>query len=136
MSSKRADVGIGKDILALVDHDATQLLGRTAAGTLKLSQDSKGLAFEIDAPDTTLARDVLALAERGDIGGASFAFTVRANGETWSGGNRKLRSLNLFEISVIQSWPAYPGTTVIARARPGTRNGMIGRFLDTCQWDC
>jgi hypothetical protein len=123
-----------KDILALVDHDASKLLGRTAAGTLKLSQDSKGLAFQIDTPDTTLAKDMRALAERGDIGGASFAFTVRNNGEVWSGSNRELRSLNLFEISVIQSWPAYPGTTVIARARPGSGTGMISRYLETCQW--
>ena len=69
-----------KDTLALVDHDASKLLGRTAAGTLKLSQDSKGLAFQIDTPDTTLAKDMLALAERGDIGGASFAFPGETKG--------------------------------------------------------
>jgi phage prohead protease, HK97 family len=58
----------GRDVLALVDHDPSKLLARTRSRSLRLAEDSKGLSFEIDLPDTSLGRDVLALAERGDLG--------------------------------------------------------------------
>ena len=58
----RAALATGKDVLALVDHDPARLLGRTGSGTLRLSEDSRGLAFELDVPDTQLGRDILALA--------------------------------------------------------------------------
>jgi len=105
----------GGDVLALVDHNPRQVLGRTRAGTLRLTEDQRGLAFELDVPDTTTGRDVLALAERGDIGGMSFGFNVRPGGETRSGGRRELRALDLMEISVVHAFPAYQGTSVEAR---------------------
>jgi Escherichia/Staphylococcus phage prohead protease len=122
----------GGDILALVDHDATKVLARTKSGTLKLSEDSKGLAFSFDVPATQAGNDVLALAQTGDLGGMSFAFTVPKNGERWNGTRRELRSVNLLEISVVSAWPAYPETSVIARARPPLRLAMAMRFLETC----
>ena len=113
------------DILALVDHDPGRLLGRTKSGTLRLAEDSRGLAFEIDVPDTQLGNDVLAMAARGDIGGMSFGFRVPAGGDAWNaaGDSRELRSVGLVEISVVHSFPAYSQTTVSARAR------QIGRGL-------
>ena len=107
----------GRDILALVDHDPSRLLARTKSGTLRLEEDSKGLRFELDLPDTTEGRDLLALAERGDIGGMSFGFTVARSGEQWSGKKRELRAVTLHEISVVHAWPAYQGTSVEPRAR-------------------
>jgi hypothetical protein len=56
-------------------------LARTRSGNLKLSEDSHGLQFELSIPDTRPSRDVLALAERGDLGGMSFAFIVPKDGE-------------------------------------------------------
>lgn len=105
----------GRDILALVDHDASRLLGRTKSGTLRLSEDARGLAFAIDLPDTQTARDVLALAERSDLGGASFGF--RAVDEKWTGARRELRAVDLHEISIVSAWPAYSNTVVEARSR-------------------
>jgi HK97 family phage prohead protease len=106
-----------RDVVALVDHDAGRVLGRTRSGTLRLSEDTRGLAFSVDLPETQAARDLLALAERGDIGGASFAFTVAKDGEHWTGDRRELRAVTLHEISVVQSWPAYAETSVHARSR-------------------
>lgn len=60
-----------RDVLALVDHDPARMLARTKSGTLRLSEDTRGLAFDLDVPDTTTGRDILALAERGDLGGMS-----------------------------------------------------------------
>ncbi len=107
---------LGRDILALVDHDPAKVLGRTRTGSLKLSEDARGLAFTVELPDTTAARDVLALVERGDAGGMSFGFTVPKGGDAWNGNRRTLRNITLHEISVITSHPAYAGTTVEARA--------------------
>lgn len=107
---------LGGDILALADHDPTRLLARTKSGTLRLSEDSKGLAFDLDVPDTQIGRDLLALAERGDLGGMSFGFTIPKNGDAWQGNKRELRTVDLREISIVQSWPAYPQTSVAARS--------------------
>ncbi len=105
------------DILALVDHSPGDLLGRTRSRTLRLAEDTRGLAFEIDLPQTTLAADLLALAERGDLGGGSFGFLVPPGGERWEGRTRTLTEIDLREISVVHAWPAYPQTSVAARAR-------------------
>lgn len=103
----------GSDILALTDHDPARVLGRTRNGSLRLSEDTRGLHFEIELPRTTLANDVLALAEAGSLGGASFGFLVKR--DAWAGKLRTLHAVDLREISIISSWPAYPQTSVSAR---------------------
>ncbi|WP_127114015.1 HK97 family phage prohead protease [Shimia sediminis] len=105
------------DILALVDHDPARVLARTRSGTLRLVEDTNGLAFDLDVPDTQAGRDVLALAERGDLGGMSFGFTARD--ESVEGNLRELRAVDLFEISVVAAFPAYDGTVINARAKGG-----------------
>ncbi len=111
-----ATLAAGTDVLALVDHDAAKVIGRTRTGTLELRDDGRGLAFTIQLPDTSHARDVLALAERGDLGGMSFGFRVPPGGDEWRGDRRTLRRIDLHEISVVTSHPAYAATTVEARA--------------------
>ncbi len=126
----------GRDVLALLDHRADVLLGRTRSGSLKLSEDAKGLRFELALPDTAAARDVIALAERGDLGGMSFGFV--ATDEAWSGDTRELRQVELYEISVVQSWPAYQSTEINLRSKPSvyeTHSVGIGGnalWLETC----
>ena len=122
---------VGGDVIALVDHDPGRVLARTKSGSLRLVEDSKGLAFDLDIPSTTTGNDVLALAQRGDLGGMSFGFTVPKDGETWHGTRRELRAVNLLEISVVSAWPAYAGTTVVARSRPPLRLALARRFLET-----
>lgn len=123
-----ASLASGKDILALADHDPKAVLARTKSGTLRLQEDERGLAFTIDVPDTSAGRDILALAARGDLGGMSFAFTVPEGGEEWNGDKRELRAVTLHEVSVVQSWPAYEGTSVQARSRPATRTAADRRI--------
>ena len=105
------------DVLALLDHDACQVLGRTRSGTLRLSEDTRGLAFSLDLPDTAAGRDVQALAERGDLGGMSFGFQVPAGGDRWEGERRTLVNVALKEISAVSAWPAYPDTELALRSR-------------------
>ena len=120
----------GGDIVALVDHDPAKLLARTRSGSLRLSEDTRGLAFALDLPETGAGRDVLALAERGDLGGMSFAFTVPPGGERWQGRRRELRAVDLREISIVSAWPAYPDTVVQARAA-APRLRLARMFMET-----
>ena len=122
---------LGRDVLALVDHDPAKVLGRTRSGTLQLREDAKGLRFSVALPDTTLARDVLEMVKRGDMGGCSFAFQVAPGGETWQGKRRELRAVNLYEISIVSAWPAYAGTSVQARAKMPPKVMALQRLLDT-----
>jgi HK97 family phage prohead protease len=116
-------LGKRDDVLALVDHDASKLLGRTASGTLRLNEDARGLAFEVDVPPTTLGNDVLAMAERGDLGGMSFGFRTLA--DHWTDQRtRELRSVQLVEVSVVHAFPAYSGTSVAARGKAGRTTGQ------------
>jgi HK97 family phage prohead protease len=85
----------------------------------------------LDLPETSLGRDVLALAERGDLGGMSFGFKVRTAGERWIKMTRELRALDLFEISTVAAWPAYEGTTVSTRARVPPRVRRALAWLET-----
>jgi HK97 family phage prohead protease len=103
------------DVLALVDHDPSRVLARTKSNTLRLAEDTKGLHFDLDVPRTSTGNDVLALAERGDLGGMSFGFiTIK---DQWDGAKRTLQQVDLKEISVVSAWPAYEGTVVNARAK-------------------
>ena len=120
-----------RDVLALVDHDPAKVLGRTKSGTLQLKEDSKGLRFSVALPDTSLARDVLELVNRGDVGGCSFSFQVAPGGERWQGKRRELRSVVLFEISIVSAWPAYQGTEVHARSKLSPKALALQRYLDT-----
>lgn len=120
---------VADDVLALFDHDAGKVLGRTRSGTLRLSEDSRGLAFSLDLPDTAAGRDALALAERGDLGGMSFGFTVPKNGESWSGERRTLRTIGLKEISIVSAWPAYPDTSLALRSRDSMADSRRRRLI-------
>jgi phage head maturation protease len=65
----------------------------------------------------------------------SFGFAVPDGGERWTGNIRELRQIDLKEISVIHSWPAYTGTTVNARAMLPTpkRLHLARLWLETCR---
>lgn len=107
------------NIRALYEHDNQRLLGRVGSGTLKLSEDSKGLAFELSLPDTSYARDLGILVERGDIAGCSFGFQVPIGGDAWELRDgtltRDLINVNLHEITITGN-PAYLDTTVAKRS--------------------
>jgi HK97 family phage prohead protease len=134
----RRTVQGGRDVLALVHHMPHMVLGRRSAGTLTLDEDETGLRFDVALPDTQTARDLAVSVERGDIRGASFAFTVPSGGDRWEvrGDDvlRELRDVDLHEITVTAT-PAYPDTEVARRAlqrvqRP--RLVLARRFLETC----
>lgn len=125
------------DVRALVDHDPSRIIGRTAAGTARLSVDAKGLRYEADAPDTQVGRDIVTSIRRGDVTGSSFGFAVeedQVRRETRNGQPyyiRELLSVRLYDVSPV-SFPAYDATSVGARARvtPEVRAAIVARAQD------
>ena len=112
------------DVRALVDHDSGRVIGRTTAGSLRLSEDDTGLAVEIDLPDTTDGRDLATLIERGDISGMSFGFVVTKQtwDETVDPPKRTIEAVELHEVSVV-AFPAYDDTSIAMRSLDEARKG-------------
>lgn len=105
------------DVRALWNHDDNYVLGRTKSGTLRLSEDETGLHVEIDAPDTSFARDLAVSMERGDVDQMSFAFQVVRENWTQREGQPPLRELlevRLFDVSPV-TYPAYEDTDIALR---------------------
>lgn len=115
------------DVRALVNHDPSLVLGRTAAGTLTLTEDAKGLRYRVTLPNTTIARDLMASIKRGDISQSSFAFQVTKMswGERAAGQLplRQIEEVKLFDVSPV-TYPAYDATSVSARAVAEAREGL------------
>lgn len=109
---------IGGDVRALVDHDSGRVIGRTKSGTLRLSEDERGLAIEVDLPDTSDGRDLETLVSRGDIDGMSFGFRVLHDewDETVEPTLRTIHEVELFEVSAV-TFPAYQDTSLALRSR-------------------
>lgn len=107
------------DIRGLFNHNPDYVLGRNRSKTLRLAEDAVGLGFEVDLPDTQLARDLVVSIERGDITGCSFGFsTIADRWEYAEDGSRTLRTLlecKLYDVGPV-TFPAYPDTDVAVRS--------------------
>ncbi len=113
------------DVRGLFNHDADNILGRTAAGTMRLSVDDVGLRYEIDAPDTDLANRVIEAVNRGDVSGSSFAFLPRSvtwreemNDEEQTVYIREINEVELFDTGPV-TYPAFESTTAGTRSAFG-----------------
>ena len=111
-----------RDVIALHSHDAARIVGRVKAGTLSLTSDAMGLAFENALPDTSDGRDLAVQIERGDLAGMSFGFrTVRQEwDESIDPPKRTVLEAELYEITYT-AIPAWPDTEVGLRSLEGAR---------------
>lgn len=111
---------IGRDdIRALWNHNSDFVLGRLSAGTLTLTEDETGLAFENTPPDTAWVKDKVVSIRRGDVTGCSFGFyTDEDEWHTDKDGRttRTLKKVTLVEVSPGVTFPAYPQTDVAVRS--------------------
>ena len=108
------------EVLADVNHESDQIIGRRSRNTLVMTDGPEGLDVEISPPDTSWARDAAAAVDHGDYSGMSFQFTVNGDGERFyrdANGNlvRELSDINLERVSVVGE-PAYPATEVTLRS--------------------
>jgi HK97 family phage prohead protease len=111
-------------IVCLLNHDPSLVLGRTTSNTLKVGSDSRGLWFEAKIPDTPTGAEVATLVERGDLHQCSFSFRMATNGDTWENdpSGLPIRTIDSFhsivDVSVV-TYPASPTTSVyMARTSP------------------
>lgn len=103
------------DVRALIEHDPMLIIGRNKAGTLRMVEDKKGLAVEIDIPDTSYGRDLVVSMKRGDKTQMSFGFQAIQSDDDYNKETREIREAKLFDVSVV-SFPAYPTTTAQVRS--------------------
>ncbi len=111
----RLDESLHGRVLGRTNHDNNLLLGTTDADTLRLFLDETGVRYEIDLPDTSYARDLAALAARGDIRYSSFAFRVLPDGVTWREDEdgrliRRVLNASLADVAPVAD-PAYYGSS-------------------------
>jgi HK97 family phage prohead protease len=104
------------DVIARYNHDDNQLLGTTAAGTLRMSLDQYGLAYDVLPPKAM--GYVVELVERGDVRKSSFAFrTVSDDWTTTDQGYplRRLTGVQLVDVAPVNT-PAYNDTSAGLRS--------------------
>lgn len=110
------------DVRCLVDHEPSQILGRTTAGTLELEVDDVGLKYRCTLPNTQLAKDIHENIRLGNVNQCSFGFMLNEGGDNWVKSDDGLykRTLNSFkeitDVSVV-TYPAYRDTDVAPALR-------------------
>lgn len=105
------------DVVFLINHDGLPL-ARTGSGTLRLSQDERGLYIEteldINDPDV---RTIVPKMKRGDLNKMSFAFVPTR--QTWDDSGdmpkRMIQDLQLYDVSIVTT-PQYDGTEIGLRS--------------------
>jgi HK97 family phage prohead protease len=104
------------EVIARYNHDDNQLLGTTAAGTLRMSLDAYGLSYDV-LPPMSMSH-VVELVERGDVRKSSFAFrTVSDDWSTTEQGYplRRLTAVQLVDVAPVNT-PAYADTSAGLRS--------------------
>lgn len=124
----------GQDVRGLYNHDPNFLLGRSAAGTMRLSSDKTGLRYEIDLPDTQIGKDVASSIARGDLTGSSFAFRINGKeGQRFEKGKeydvRHIVDCDLFDCGPV-TYPAYSATSAAVRSADDCDDAIEAR----AQW--
>jgi HK97 family phage prohead protease len=116
------------DVVALRDHQSSQILGRESNGSLKLFDRSDGLYFRIQLnPDVVAHRDLHALVKDQTVHECSFAFVIEnpdtdqelSRGSDDDGKRciiRTVKRAKIVDVSVVTA-PAYGNNATSAQAR-------------------
>lgn len=115
-------LGSKPNVLGLFNHDMDNLLASTAAGTLRMEEDHRGLRYEfdLDATDPDHQR-VIAKVRRGDLRGSSFAFKTNPKTDEWTTDGRNYPVRIVHEVSALRdvgpvTAPAYGQTEGAGKA--------------------
>ncbi|HWU24002.1 MAG TPA: HK97 family phage prohead protease [Nocardioides sp.] len=104
------------EVIARYNHDDNQLLGTTAAGTLRMGIDAYGLSYDV-LPPAAMAH-VVELVERGDVRKSSFAFRTLDDDWTMTDQGYPLRRLigaQVVDVAPVNT-PAYADTSAGLRS--------------------
>lgn len=114
------DGTLSDDVRALINHDTTLVLGRTAAHTLELRQDERGLWGRIAInPNDSDAMNLYNRVKRGDVNQCSFGFDILEEETEFRGDDEihwTIKAVKLYEVSCC-TFPAYEETSIAARQR-------------------
>lgn len=122
------------DVISAYNHDFSKIMGRTSAGTLELKQDSNGVFYRFEVPNTSYGNDLIESTKRGDVQGSSFVFSMdweegysieeRSDGKLIA----KPKKINrMYEIGPVVM-PAYPETT--AQSRSNALAEAVGQYFE------
>lgn len=112
------------DVRLLIDHEGVPL-ARTTSGTMRLTEDERGLKVEADLdPANPDAARVISALRRGDLSQMSFAFDAVRDSWSADGQRRELQEVRLYDVSVV-TFPAYEDTVAEVRRLCEQRPPMI-----------
>jgi len=115
-------------VIARYNHDDNMVLGTITGGTLRLSTDEIGLAYEVDVPQARA--DVYELVQRGDVSQSSFAFVAYEDDWGTSEQGFPLRTLvsgRLHDVAPVNT-PAYEDTSVGLRSVDAALRSLALKF--------
>jgi hypothetical protein len=117
---------IGRDdVVFLINHEGLPL-ARTRSGTLKLTEDERGLKIEttLDADDPDV-QSITRKMKRGDLDKMSFAFYPEVQEWDESGDIpvRTISKASLHDVSIVTT-PAYDGTEIALRSLAEARKAI------------
>ncbi len=123
-----------KDIRCLWNHVDRLILGKTSNGRLIFEDGEDGLHFKVKVPMTrSYGLDAYDVVKTGDADGVSFGF--RVINDTWKEGNdvnfRELTEVELREVSIGVTFPAYPNSKAQARAFDEVTGIDLSKFVST-----
>jgi HK97 family phage prohead protease len=97
------------------------MLAATGSGSLRLTEDERGLRVEADLIPSEIGKHVALLVDReASAMSMSFGFTVPKDGQVWNADRteRTLTKVHLFEVSILSGQdPAYPATAGLGEVR-------------------
>lgn len=121
------------DVVCRYNHREDMILGTTAAGTLRVEVDERGMYYDVLPPKHRA--DVVELVQRGDVRYSSFAFRCLEPGvdDSWGVtlGNFPLRTLHNAQVvdTAPVFDPAYSDTSAAARNMTGAVESLA-RWVD------
>ena len=118
------------NILCLLNHEPSRVLGSTKQGNIELFEDNIGLRAICKITDG----EVIEKAKNGKLRGWSFGFEALKEHEEILGDGFKRRfvdEMNLAEVSIIdeQKIPCYVGTSIETRANKNSKIEYRGRTV-------
>lgn len=108
----------GRDVMMLWNHELKYIFGRTARGTLVLTENNDGVSFDNVPPESAWAKDLLPSIKRGDYANMSFSFKDDVKpAMTLENGKyvRNVSQATLYEISLVP-YAVYETTSVGMRS--------------------
>lgn len=127
-----ASMADGHEIRMKFNHKRD--IGSTADGTLSLKENSIGLYAEAETDD----EELMTLAQKGELRGWSFGFVAKDDEMEERAGKeprRRVKALDLQEVSILSVTPAYTGTSIEYRsyedAVPNDTSDAPAKVTDT-----